>query len=258
MSIVLTANVDYPLSKIIPGRLLNPNASSAAFLNLSLAWLKHCKQNHKICSALSKASTYFPRRVIDVGLAEDGITLINLHIVGKGQTGEWIASSHCWGKSQPITITKATIEARKLSLPLESLPPLFRDVLITRALGYQYLWIDSLCIIQDSHIDGTVKSSKLGDIYKNAVLCIAAEASSGCETGIFHGANRVRHGISYPVRLSCSSPSQGLAGYISHRLEFPKEPLDNSTRGPLSRQAWTLQEDILSSRVLKWTPRNLQ
>ncbi|KAH8746866.1 hypothetical protein F5882DRAFT_312155, partial [Hyaloscypha sp. PMI_1271] len=91
-----------------------------------------------------------PTRVIDVGpnagSQEPFLSITN------GKEGSWIALSHCWGEYQPLRSTVATERIRKRKIT--HLPPTFQDaVTIIRALGIRFLWIDALCILQESQHD---------------------------------------------------------------------------------------------------------
>jgi hypothetical protein len=130
-----------------------------------------------------------PVRVIDVGLL--GESSIFLH-VSRGQRGQWLTLSHCWGKEVPTRTTMTNIGKISHTLEISSLPPTFQDaILITRKLGYRYLLIDSLCIVQDSSHDWQRESVKMSEVYSNAVLCIAASAATDSYRAIFESANGI-------------------------------------------------------------------
>ncbi len=77
--------------------------------------------------------------------------------------------------------TVSNYEEMKRAIPMDTLPLLFQDaVTITKKLKLRHLWIDSLCIIQDSPEDKERELSKMGNIYRNAMLSIAADASENC------------------------------------------------------------------------------
>lgn len=81
---------------------------------------------------------------------------------------------------------KSTIGKNLKGIPVPQLPKTFRDaILITRELQIRYLWIDSLCIIQDSPSDWTKHVSEMAHIYHNGVLTLAAGASSDDDGGFF-------------------------------------------------------------------------
>lgn len=90
----------------------------------------------------------------------------------------------------PFQKTKDTLPERQHNIPIVDLPQSFRDaVKITRRLGQRYLWIDALCIIQDSIEDWKAESIQMGDIYRRSTFAIAAAASKNSTTRIFHGGN---------------------------------------------------------------------
>ncbi|CZS90605.1 uncharacterized protein RAG0_01630 [Rhynchosporium agropyri] len=139
-------------------------------------WLKTCLESHgSICRAqLSK----LPFRLLDTGHANTSI--ISIHI-SKDEFGECLALSHCWGNCTQTSLTKeANISARRNGFPLSTIPKSFRDaVMITRTLGYRYLWIDCLCILQDFDKDWRKEFVNMAEIYANSVLTICADAAAG-------------------------------------------------------------------------------
>jgi hypothetical protein len=183
-----------------------------------------------------------PTRVIDIGDNSREPRLFEPN----GLVGRWLALSHCWGGSQPLTTTTGTLSARKTGIPLEEFPPLFKDAIsVTRRLGHQYLWIDSLCIIQDSKDDWLAESSKMGDIYKHSTLTLVTEGIKSCNESFFEKANvdREKHSRGF---LSCGATSQLHKGSSIFLRGAPHKPAE----GYVSRRAWALQEDILSPRLL--------
>jgi hypothetical protein len=76
-------------------------------------------------------------------------------------TTEYLALSHCWGKGVTLRTTIATLNSFCNSITFESLPKTFQDAIqVTRGLSFEFLWIDSLCIIQDDPKDWDVESAK--------------------------------------------------------------------------------------------------
>ena len=104
----------------------------------------------------------------------------------KTQIGRYAALSHCWGSFQPLVSIKNDIKARKQGLYQDELPRIFRDAVeLCRELRVAYLWIDSLCIIQDDDSDWTIESSKMQDIYRNACLVISAVHTADSRGDLF-------------------------------------------------------------------------
>jgi Heterokaryon incompatibility protein (HET) len=143
-------------------------------------WLGHCDSNHKCAPILPE----LPTRVLDLGEAPypEQIKLVET----KGRNGRYIALSHCWGSSHRITTTQSTLEARKRGISIAELPSTFQQAaLIAVSLGVTYLWIDSLCIVQDSHSDWEYEASRMGSVYANSYLTIAASSSLDDSSGCF-------------------------------------------------------------------------
>jgi hypothetical protein len=134
-------------------------------------------------------NTVLPKRVILIGPEETDY--IKLYIPSNGQTGRYVALSHCWGGSTPIMTTKNNLEqfiANKIPVPL---PKTFDDAVVTtRALGIRYLWIDSLCIIQDSPEDWSDQAPRMASIYGNAHVVIAADAAADSSQRFLDHPNR--------------------------------------------------------------------
>lgn len=150
-------------------------------------WLKKCLETHdSLCQVADDLP--LPTRVLDVGLHESN--LVTLYIPN-GQHGQWLTLSHCWGSSHLATNTKSNHESQCAEIMISTLPQTFRDAIyITRRLGYRFLWIDSLCIVQDSLIDWQVESVKMNTIYSNAVLNISADAAADSSEGIFDSSTK--------------------------------------------------------------------
>lgn len=98
--------------------------------------------------------------------------------------GAYITLSHCWVSYQPIKTTKESLSKFMAGIPLQSLAKTFLDaVLLTKALGIRYLWIDSLCILQDIEEDWEEQSSQMATIYSNSYLTPAASHSADSSVG---------------------------------------------------------------------------
>jgi hypothetical protein len=193
-----------------------------------------------------------PTRLIDVG-PPDGSREPFLHET-KGESGKYITLSYCWGPSQPVVTTKENLDAHKRAIAFVALPQTIQDAItITRKLGVQYLWVDALCIIQDplGGEDWQIESSKMGDIYGNALLTIAAESGSTCHSGIL---TRRREG-KRPCRIPYFRQDGEECGSV---VIYP--PLDlvmdddneETVENTLSTRGWAFQEKKLSKRVLSY------
>ncbi|KAH8710106.1 heterokaryon incompatibility protein-domain-containing protein, partial [Phaeosphaeriaceae sp. PMI808] len=145
-------------------------------------WISACSSSHSTCSPGHQRTTPLPRRVVDVGSEETNEAPRLFE--SNGELNYYISLSHCWGRGQHFVTETANLRERCTAICWASLPKTFQDAItITRKLGIRYLWIDSLCILQDDSADWDIELAKMGDIYKNSYLTIAVVSASDDQTG---------------------------------------------------------------------------
>jgi hypothetical protein len=213
-------------------------------LEMLKTWLDECA-NHEACSAsLPKTrSVKLPTRVLDLTGSQDVPSeltdvVIKLKETQEGEEGTYTALSYCWGGDPELHFktTQDNLDEHKQGIDFASLPLTQREaILATLYLGIRYLWIDSICIIQDSSHDWEAESARMGSIYSNACLTLAATSSDSPKEGLLHpfqGAQCVEiHGETTIVRME------------THRT------IDKASE-PLNIRGWTLQEAVLASRLV--------
>jgi len=218
------------------------SGNSEEDFKLATKWLQGCLQNHATCSKPNQETT-LPTRVIDVGPSNGSTEPYLLH--SNGRRGLYIALSHSWGGYVSLTTTVGTLHERTRSIPCESLPKTFREaVIVTRQLGIRYLWIDSLCIVQDSKDDWEKESAVMGDIYALSFLTIAARGAENSTSGLF--IEREPEPSSCCLKYECAEHS--LSGFMYVRS--PAFQLERLRDTPLDTRGWVLQERLLSPRIL--------
>jgi serine/threonine protein kinase len=127
-----------------------------------------------------KDSSQLPTRVINVGDKDADPYLQET----EGQYGHYVALSYCWGGKGRLTTTSESIEDRKRRISFSTLPATFREAIyICRTYGVRFLWIDSLCIIQDSCEDRKAEMRRMGAIYRGALFTIVAPTPEYYEEG---------------------------------------------------------------------------
>ncbi|KAK4105740.1 HET-domain-containing protein [Parathielavia hyrcaniae] len=147
----------------------------------------------------------------------------------------YLTLSHVWGEHTLIKLTRASLLSLKQGIPLSDLPLCFRDaVFLARRLKVHYLWIDSLCIIQDCPVDWARESAVMDQVYRHGVCNIAACDSRDATQSIFASRNpRVGEAIVFQQeRLGCTLETMLIPDWT--RLAWDK--------APLYRRAWVLQE----------------
>ena len=231
------------------GRCIEPTANSGNMMKTITGWLDECIQCHQNCQQpakahLGQASTTLPARVLDVWPSKGACD--NFVKITENFCGPYVALSHCWGTARHLVTERNSIESHKKGISLQDLPKTFQDaVILTKEIGLRYVWIDSLCIIQDDIKDWINEAAKMADVYQNAYCTIAATGSQGDQEGIF--IQRSKQDVC-PLRYSGAN-NYIAATYIEDDVAAMKE-LHTS---PLSTRAWTLQERLLSRRTLHFT-----
>ncbi|TGO50683.1 hypothetical protein BCON_0178g00090 [Botryotinia convoluta] len=171
---------------IIDGRPIPITPFSSESFETAREWLWDCYRNHKHSCSIKRAAL-LPFRVIDVGSGND-LGIPHLHISKEGEMGNWAALSHCWEKTRSHVTNVTNLDRRMHSISLEELPSTLRDAIkVTRCMGLQYLWIDSIYILQGSDVfaqaDWLSESRRMRECYKCCDFCIAADDASSDEVG---------------------------------------------------------------------------
>jgi len=174
-------------------------------------------------------------------------------IESDGREGQYCALSHCWGAAdkRPLRTTQANLHSHLTDIPFTQLPKTFKDaVLLTRSIGIDYLWIDSLCIVQDNTQDWLSEAKRMGDVYRDAYLVIAAAGANDATEGLFIS-ERPRTGIS-KVPYTSEGATQGTFNICSIPLAGTKPE-----HGPLHTRAWAYQEKHLAQRIMFFMPNKM-
>jgi hypothetical protein len=198
-----------------------------------------------------------PSRLIDVGSAADYSDVRLRRTEGIVGPTQWITLSHCWGpKGIKFVLRYELLETFEEAVPFESLSRNFQDAIkATRTLssrfGRLYLWIDALCIIQDSKEDWTTESVKMGHIYSNALCNLMACRGTDSSAGLFEERNQFSlHTCTFQGgRDGCLPFHWQVRDFTS--FQYNKQ---NST---LLSRAWVHQEVNLSLRKIYFAPGQL-
>jgi hypothetical protein len=250
-------------------RPLDASTLSGGNVTKIRAWMKDCDENHDKCCVdvpqtsmvdTSQEAYFLPTRLLDVGepTSNQQPRLVNT----SGSCGllsqilrksNYMALSYCWGlpgdPHPPLTTTHETLVARLESIGINTMPQTFRDaVTIARALGIQYIWIDSLCIIQDDPQDWQAESSRMAQIYSNAYLTVIAAIGESCHDGFLY---RDLPRAQCTVPLGSTKPSS-LQGHFSlrYRRHWSNDTMADITKSRWLTRGWTFQEERLARRVL--------
>jgi hypothetical protein len=234
--------IDDLAARYFPGRDVGLDSASDANFELAKRWIRGCLSSHPLCGTISASP--LPTRLIDIGNG----TLPQpprLCIPPTGASGRYAALSYCWGTTQNNILTKANLKDKTEKIPLSDLPKTILDAVeITQKLGLQHLWVDALCIIQDSVEDWQAESANMGNIYNNAFFTIQASGAKDIQGGCF--VPRIPQELP-PAKLRFEL-EDGSTGSVFVR----SRPLVDTKMEPLHQRGWTLQESLLSPRILSY------
>lgn len=186
-----------------------------------------------------------PTRIVDVA-AVDATGTVRL-CTTNGQTGQYLALSHRWGPSTLNSSTvKSTLASCKSAIRLGTLSRTMRDAInLTRRLGLQYIWIDSLCIIQDDPEDWKREAKSMASVYEKALLTLAATAADD-RAGLFAQSNL--HDLA-TLPHNAQDPRSPPVYFTAHTAQ-PHGWDRHILNAPLNSRAWVMQERLLSRRIV--------
>lgn len=230
---------------------IHADSAEPSCLEQAEEWLQTCLRSHHLCATRKRRKVRPPTRLIDVMPQTESnnpcLCLATQNIVS------WVALSYCWGGQSDFVLNDRTMGTMIEGIPLSDFPATLRDAIaITRRLGIRHLWIDALCIKQDSEDDWRRESARMRDVYKGATLTLVAANAPSVNTGIFSKRtpklDLCRLPWSVPYSQGQLPPDQGESVCMRpHIWDQETEPW------PIQQRGWTLQEFVLSSRTLSYT-----
>jgi hypothetical protein len=195
--------------------------------------LERCTRTHGPECAL-KQNAPLPTRLIHIPKEYDQPLQLR---ETKGMTGQYVTLSYVWGRGTVFKTTRDNITSRKEGFWPQDLPKSVRDaVKITRKMGFEYLWVDALCITQGDSDDWNHESALMAGVYGNSVFTISADDARDTDDGILKS------------RWLLRSHQFGLHENLC--LQELEKPWECITDGHIYSRGWALQERVLSVRVL--------
>lgn len=177
----------------------------------------------------------------------------------RGKAGTYAALSYCWGTCSQRKTTKSTLREHLAGIEVSMLPVTIQDAIkLCQALEIPYLWVDSLCIIQDDAQDWFHEAAEMAAVYGRSALTITTPNNSQCDESFNAFDNKQPEGRPQP-ELPWERQHEGktLTGTVTVRLSVrdwggrPPFPFSiGRTTSTWMTRGWTLQEWLLPSRVL--------
>lgn len=214
-------------------------------------WMDRCLGNHSSCRNPGPSDSERPTRLILIDPLAGFFQLVTKF----APETKYAAVSYRWGSGgNSYMLTRETAQGMRQGVSIALLPKTLIDTFsIAHRLGLKYVWIDRLCIFQDSREDWNQEASRMAFIYKYAFLTIAAACASQESQGCFRKRNIA--GIQ-PWWLTSNPllPSLPMAGHHESSYITSDEPLPDQREGGklgyLADRGWVFQERVLSQRIV--------
>ncbi|KAK3333074.1 heterokaryon incompatibility protein-domain-containing protein [Cercophora scortea] len=238
--------------------LIDPSTGSARTLALAKHWVSECTEKHGQCKILAEDRGWYPTRLLE--LSDSGQSVRLIQTKETAPTGRYMTLTHRWGPVDVMKLTKATFPGLAKGVQISSLPQLFQDSIhVTRELGIRYLWIDSLCILQDRDdlSDWRHESLRMETVYSNSYCNISAASAADPTESLFN--TRTSESIQPPiVELKPPNPSGNGPDMAKPFMFYDQYFWDKEvSKAPVNTRAWAVQERLLAPRVLHFGKRQL-
>lgn len=246
-----------------PAPEISPSANSKLSFQFLQVQLDKCSQEHEECK---QDSPFLPTRVLDLG---SSVTAQHVKIVEppSGTPGKYIALSYCWGDGGGLKAIRSNLSKLLRAVDEDELPATIRDAIeLARWLGVQYLWVDALCIIQDDTQDWLHESAQMSTVYAQAFLTISASSVDSSRFSFLHQSRRSSEALfrlqeDVPTGQHQNSAANNSAAMLAVRRapssgfhQYPNRGIED----PSMCRAWTLQEYMLSTRVVSFSTDEVQ
>lgn len=224
-------------------------ARSDTHFKILRQWLKNCDGNHQKLKCQPSKTNFLPTRLIDVG--QNGSEIVRLYETQATDSLKYLALSHPWGKKPPHFQTfRKDISTFKKGIKITDLTATFRDaVKVTRELGLQYIWIDSICIIQrDESDDGDFEqeADRMENVFSSAYCVLAASSAEGQSDGFLN--EREGSSREFVTFKRMDQPPFFVCRFLD---DFNQHVLE----GPLNKRGWVMQERVLAHRTIYFTTK---
>ncbi|KAK1762163.1 heterokaryon incompatibility protein [Phialemonium atrogriseum] len=215
------------------GRSVDRNYVST---NLIRQWMSYCEDNHgSACSSAGRRPSMSISWFVD--------TETNC-LVPAPEGSRYVALSYVWGKVPMLKALKANVLALQKPGALSrefaaEIPSTIRHAMsLVRSLGERYLWVDSLCIVQDDEESFRLHIRHMASIFEAAALTVVAADGTDANYGL-HGLRNTSVARSLPPVLP-----------LGEQIGITTRLCGLVRRSAWATRGWTLQEHLFSRRML--------
>ena len=239
---------DDPAGKYISTRPPDSTVDSTAAFEQARAWLMDCVNNHGLCGGKHAD----PSRLLRIQSRKPEL---RLETVGDTPC-DYASLSYCWGAPQEQMLTSSNKTKYEDGMDIKALPQTIQDAIrVTRKLGLKYLWVDSLCIIQDDEDDKEAQVRQMDAIFNQSTVTIRVAGASRADAGFLQRKAETSTGRH---RLPFFCPNGEIGEMLLERWTTSTDY--DPAAEPANQRAWILQETLLPQRILTFpsAPHPLQ
>ncbi|OAL56116.1 HET-domain-containing protein [Pyrenochaeta sp. DS3sAY3a] len=219
-------------------------------------WIRTCGIEHKNCpKRAGSASKFIPTRLLHIGGKRAGDRLLVVNTKLNNVKGPYVTLSHCWGKDPLVTLRSSTLEEFMfVGVPWRKLSVNFQQAIqVAWFLEIDYIWIDSLCIMQGDIEDWNHEGSRMEKVYRNS-FCNIAAADAGDSTGGLFRQREAQNVMPALLELPDETPIFGSRRWVVLRSDLWDQGLLGK---PLYKRGWVYQERMLAPRILHFSKHQL-
>lgn len=155
-------------------------------LALVRSWIRECATTHGECSQKARGNKAMPTRLVDL---TSGSNALRIHRTSPVSNLKFVALSHYWGGAIFLRLQAQNYVDLSDEFYISDLPKAWHEAIsLARLLGYDYIWIDALCIIQDSEYDWETEAVLMGDA---AIRCYLSLATCFLYSSMLPGQERL-------------------------------------------------------------------
>ncbi|KAK4100024.1 HET-domain-containing protein, partial [Parathielavia hyrcaniae] len=161
--------------------------------------------------------------------------------------------SHRWGTANIFQLKLGNLEALQKEIPVDELSKTFQDAFVAaKKLGVRHIWIDSLCIIQDSLGDWQREAALMQHVYSDARFNISATGAEDGDDGLFFDRRRFEV-VPFTIEITSTAPrEEHYIGPGSYRFINPRLWSHSISQAPLNGRGWVMQERLLARRIVRF------
>ncbi|KAB8223277.1 heterokaryon incompatibility protein-domain-containing protein [Aspergillus novoparasiticus] len=215
-------------------------------------WINGCLDGHEKCPKDTQPMSY-PTRLLKIEESSVRLVLPAEDVV----SGSYAALSYCWGPNPSfLRLSDSNLQTLRDGVSYSTLPLAYQEAIkVMRAIGIQYLWIDSLCIIQigpGSEEDWKSEAMKMQEVYSNCFLHLSLSTAPSPNYSCLqcHHDTKIKEVPPFQAQVN---PNHGdnrdmeLEDWVIIPPRYSSEGLQLS---PLGKRAWALQEWFFAPRIL--------